>query len=365
MSIDLKLVRLFAELSEAQLESLRLSSESRLFEPDSTIFKEGDPGDGIYLIADGAVRISVRMPNEQLCQLARLERGDFFGEMAVLDQGPRSASVIALIPTEVIFIPRQIILDLFHESSLFALRLFNETSARLREFNQKYVEESLQAERLSLVGRFARSIVHDFKNPLNVIRLASEFSLQSSADQKVRKTTHDQIAQQVDRLSGMINELLEFTRGDRAEIVLSPSNYGYFISQIIQEMGMETSSRGVRLVLDSELLDVELSFDPRRLKHVFHNLVSNAADAMSDGGVVYFRIRLAGRQLETDIEDTGPGVHPDISSRLFEAFATHGKKQGTGLGLSICQKIIHDHRGEIKAIPNPGKGALFRISLPV
>ena len=95
MSIDLKLVRLFAELSEAQLESLRLSSESRLFEPDSTIFKEGDPGDGIYLIADGAVRISVRMPNEQLCQLARLERGDFFGEMGLFEDGVRSAWIKA------------------------------------------------------------------------------------------------------------------------------------------------------------------------------------------------------------------------------------------------------------------------------
>ena len=365
MTMDLKLVRLFTELSEAQLKSLRTSCESRLFETDQTIFKEGDPGDGIYLIAEGSVCISVRMPNLQLCQLARLEKGDFFGEMAVLDQGPRSATVSAIVKTEVIFIPRQIILDLFHESSSFALRLFNETSARIREFNQKYVEESLQAERLSLVGRFARSIVHDFKNPLNVIRLASEFSIQSSVDQSARKKTHDRIAQQVDHLSGMINELLEFTRGDRAEVVLSPSNYAQFICNIIKEIGAETSIRGVRLELDSDLPEVELSFDPRRLKHVFHNLVANAADAMSEGGVVYFRIRQNGQCLETDIEDTGPGIHADIANRLFEAFATYGKKQGTGLGLSICQKIIHDHRGEINAVPNEGKGALFRISLPI
>ncbi len=365
MAMNLKLVRLFAELNESQLEGLLRSCQPKTYESDQIIFKEGDPGDGIYLISEGAVYISVRMPNQQLCQLARLEKGDFFGEMAVLDQGPRSASVTAIGMTEVVFIPRQIILDIFHESSEFALRLFNETSARLREFNHKYVEELLQAERLSLVGRFARSIVHDFKNPLNVIRLASEFSIQASVNQDMRKRTHDRIAQQVDRLSGMINELLEFTRGDRAEIVLSPSNYADFIRTIIEEMGEETSSRGVQLQLDSELPQVELSFDPRRLKHVFHNLVANAADAMPDGGVVYFRIRQVEDRLETDIEDTGPGIHPDIASRLFEAFATHGKKQGTGLGLSICQKIIHDHHGEIQAVNQEGKGALFRISLPI
>ena len=365
MAIDLKLIRLFAELNNTQIERLHAKSRCKLFEKDQIIFKEGDLGDGIYLIAEGAVFVSVRMPNLHFCQLARLNKGDFFGEMAVLDQGPRSASVSAIVKTEVMFIPRQIILDLFHESSVFALRLFKETSTRLREFNQKYVEESLQAERLSLVGRFARSIVHDFKNPLHIIRLSSEFLTQSTINADMCQMTHDRIAQQVDRLSGMINELLEFTSGDRAEVVLSPSNYGQFIHNIIQEMGVEASTRGLQLKLDSDLPDVELSFDPRRLKHVFHNLVANAADAMPDGGVVSFRIRHSGECLETLIEDTGEGIHPDIADRLFEPFATYGKKQGTGLGLSICQKIIQDHRGEINALPNEGKGALFRISLPI
>ena len=365
MAIDLKLIRLFTDLNDGQIERLYAASICKVFEKDQTIFKEGDPGDGIYLIADGTVIVSVRMPNLHFCQLARLHNEDFFGEMAVLDQGPRSASVSAIVKTEVMFIPRQVILDLFHESSVFALRLFKETSNRLREFNQKYVEESLQAERLSLVGKFARSIVHDFKNPLHIIQLSSEFLTQNTINSDMCQMTHDRIARQVDRLSGMINELLEFTSGDRPEVVLSPSNYGQFIHKIIQEVGVDASTRGIQLKLDSGLPDVELNFDPRRLKHVFHNLVANAADAMPEGGVVSLKIRQSGHYLETYIEDTGKGIHPDIAGRLFEPFASHGKKQGTGLGLSICQKIIQDHQGEINALPNEGKGALFRISLPI
>ena len=365
MAIDLKLIRLFTDLNDGQIERLYAASICKVFEKDQTIFKEGDPGDGIYLIADGTVIVSVRMPNLHFCQLARLHNEDFFGEMAVLDEGPRSASVSAIVKTEVMFIPRQVILDFFHESSVFALRLFKETSNRLREFNQKYVEESLQAERLSLVGKFARSIVHDFKNPLHIIQLSSEFLTQNTINSDMCQMTHDRIARQVDRLSGMINELLEFTSGDRPEVVLSPSNYGQFIHKIIQEVGVDASTRGIQLKLDSGLPDVELNFDPRRLKHVFHNLVANAADAMPEGGVVSLKIRQSGHYLETYIEDTGKGIHPDIAGRLFEPFASHGKKQGTGLGLSICQKIIQDHQGEINALPNEGKGALFRISLPI
>lgn len=365
MALNPKSIRLFEDLSDEQLQDLSASCQTCHFQTEDVVFKEGDPGDGMYLIAEGEVSITVKMPNQQTCQLATIETGDFFGEMAVLDKGPRSASVIAMRETTLVFIPRQIILELFHASPAFALRLFNETSARLREFNRKYVEELLQAERLSLVGRFARSIVHDFKNPLNVIRLASEFGIHAGSDETERRGIHDRISVQVDRLSDMINELLEFTRGDRAEVVLSPSNYGRFIQKVIEELGTETSSKGVHLELRCELPDVELNFDPRRLKHVFHNLVGNAVDAMSGGGTVFFSVRKAEGYLETDLEDTGPGVHPDIASKLFEAFATYGKKQGTGLGLSICQKIIHDHQGEIHAIPNPGKGALFRVKLPL
>lgn len=365
MALDPKSIRLFEDLTDEQLSHLSSSCQSHHFQAEANIFKEGDPGDGIYLIAEGQVSITVKMPSQQTCLLATIEPGDFFGEMAVLDQGPRSASVTALKPTEVVFIPRQVILDLFHESSEFALRLFNETSARLREFNRKYVEELLQAERLSLVGRFARSIVHDFKNPLNVIRLASEFGVQVGSDEIARRKVHDSISVQVDRLSDMINELLEFTRGDRAEVVLSPSNYGHFINNVIEELGSEAMSKGVELVIGSELPELELSFDRRRLKHVFHNLVANAIDAMDGGGKVTITVRKKDGHLETDIEDTGPGIHPDIALRLFEAFATHGKKQGTGLGLSICQKIVNDHHGTIDSIPNGDKGALFRIALPV
>ena len=83
MAIDLKLIRLFAELNNTQIERLHAKSRCKLFEKDQIIFKEGDLGDGIYLIAEGAVFVSVRMPNLHFCQLARLNKGDFFGEMAV------------------------------------------------------------------------------------------------------------------------------------------------------------------------------------------------------------------------------------------------------------------------------------------
>jgi two-component system sensor kinase FixL len=86
---------------------------------------------------------------------------------------------------------------------------------------------------------------------------------------------------------------------------------------------------------------------------------------MPRGGKVILRFQLTEREVTTEIEDTGPGIAPEIAPRLFDAFATYGKAQGTGLGLSICKKIVEDHRGKIRARTEPGRGAIFSFSLPV
>jgi len=69
--------------------------------------------------------------------------------------------------------------------------------------------------------------------------------------------------------------------------------------------------------------------------------------------------------LVTEIEDTGPGIAPDVVTHLFQPFATHGKENGTGLGLSICKRIIEDHHGWIAARNEPGRGAVFSFALPL
>jgi len=85
---------------------------------------------------------------------------------------------------------------------------------------------------------------------------------------------------------------------------------------------------------------------------------------MPRGGKIIWRFSVKPNEVVTEIEDTGPGIAPEISGHLFEAFATHGKAHGTGLGLSICKKILDDHRGWIAARNEPGHGAIFAFGIP-
>jgi signal transduction histidine kinase len=235
----------------------------------------------------------------------------------------------------------------------------------MRDFNHQYTREVLQAERLTLVGRFARSIVHDLKNPLNIIGISAEMAAMDNATREDRCAARDRIRKQIDRLSDMINELLEFTRGSSATVVLAKSSYADFIRELMEGIRPEAAAKSVAVELENEPPDVALLINPKRLAHVFYNIVHNACDAMPEGGTIKLRFSQTDKQVTTEIEDTGRGVAPEIEPRLFEAFATYGKAQGTGLGLSICKKIVEDHSGKITSRSEPGHGAIFSFTLPL
>lgn len=363
--VELETSKLFRGLAESELQTLRATAQLQAFSVGQTIFTEGDEGDGLYLVRSGLVLISALVHESERRILSRVEAGDFFGEMAMLDSGPRSATAVAELDTAVYFVPRPTILGLLESSPRLAVSLMREFSLRLREFNQQYIQEVLQAERLALVGRFARAIVHDFKNPLNVIGIASEIASLDTATPEMRQTAHNRIRKQIDHLSGMINELLEFTRGIRDAVVPAETDYRMFIERLTRDLKMEVEEYSVRFECGNEPPPVYVLMDPARMIHVFRNLINNAIDAMPDGGTVTLGFYVQESQLITQIADTGPGISEEIMPRLFEAFATHGKAHGTGLGLSICKRIIEDHQGSISGYNRPGGGAVFQFSLPI
>ena len=349
----------------AELEALEQTAQVKAYKAGRNIFQEGDPGDGFYIVVEGRVQITCLVGQDQRTVLSRLDSGDFFGEMAVLDNQPRSATATAETDARVYFILRDDLLKVLGRSPSLAVNLVKEFSHRMRDFNHQYTREVLQAERLTLVGRFARSIVHDLKNPLNVIGISAEMAAMDTATLEVRRAARDRIRKQIDRLSDMINELLEFTRGSTAAVVLAKGSYADFVKQFVEEIRTEVAAKSVTIELENQPPNVALLMNPKRLAHVFYNIIHNACDAMPDGGTVKLRFEQTDREVITEIEDTGRGIAPEIAPRLFEAFATYGKAQGTGLGLSICRRIVEDHRGRISSRCEPGRGAIFCFSLPL
>ena len=355
---------LFSHLAEDELRQLRAATQTRRFPRGTEIFSQGDAGDGLYLVQSGLVNIVGAVTGNQRYVFARIGAGDFFGEMAVLEAKPRSASAVAAEDTEIYFIPRDVMLVLVERSPQISLKLLREISSRLREFNLQYVREVLQAERLAAVGKFARSIVHDLKNPLNIIGLSSEIANMPGVPEDKRREANVFIRKQVMRINDMVGEIMEFTQSAGSVTDLKPTDYAKFVRALLEEMQMEFDMKNISLAFAQEPPAVTLALNPKRLKHLFHNLINNAVQMLPKGGVLTFHFRVMDSEVVTELEDSGPGIAPEIAERLFEPFATFGKVTGTGLGLSICKKIVEDHGGKITARNGAG-GAAFAFTLPL
>jgi signal transduction histidine kinase len=364
MMVALESTKLFCGLSPAEIQSLLKVVQIQTFPVGKTIFKEGDAGDGLYIVRSGLVQISAVVSDGDRRILSRLGPGEFFGEMAVVDNEPRSATVMTDQETIVYFVPREEMLRVLESSPKLAVNLVREFSMRLREFNRQFIHEVLQAERLTLVGRFTRSIVHDFKNPLNVIGLAADLAGMDNASADMRRVARSRIRKQVERLSNMINELLDFTRGSQAAVILAETDFAELVEHVVDDLRQQLDQNSVTVECENQPPDITILCDPARLMHLFSNLAHNAVDAMPNGGKIILRFILNEKEVVTEVEDTGTGVPAEVLPRLFEPFMTHGKIQGTGLGLSICKRIIEDHRGRIAARSEPNRGAVFSFTLP-
>lgn len=348
-----------------ELKALEHAGQMRLFPTGETVFSAGEPGDGFYVVESGLVEITAVVGANEPRVLAAIGPGDFFGEMAVLDDGPRSATARAASETRTFFFNRGELLQLLDRQPRLALNLMRVFSNRMRASNKKYLDEIIQAERLAIVGRFAGTIVHDFKNPLQVIGLAAELACSEHTAPPMRHKAADRIARQVERMTNMLQELIEFTKPTGQRPALTPVNFARYMNVLAEEIRQEISERGVKIELVNPPPGIEVNVQPQRLSRLFYNLLNNAVDEMPDGGKIFLRFIVGAGELRVEVEDTGRGIAPEIAGTIFLPFTTHGKPHGTGLGLTICKKIVEDHGGRIWAHSAPGKGATFCFTLPL
>ena len=362
--VALESAELFCLLKPEEVAALRRVAAERSFTVGQEVFREGDPGDGVFVVREGRVEISGQVNPNGRQAFSLIGPGGVFGEMAVIEQLPRSACATATQPTTAYFLPRAEMLSLVERSPKLASALLQLISRRLREFNQHYLHEVVQAERLTAVGSFVRSIVHDLKNPLNIISLTADMFCKPDAPLPLRASAQSRIHKQIRRINDLITDILQFSQ-DGVGAVRVPVSYATFIETLTAELLPELELKSVRLELAAPAPAAVLHLDVKRLRRVFINLAHNATDAMPSNGTITLRFNQDAREVVTEMADTGPGIAPEMAEKLFQPFATHGKRHGSGLGLSICKKIVEDHGGRIWGRNDPAGGAVFGFSLPL
>ena len=237
-----------------------------------------------------------------------------------------------------------------------------ELQEALREL-QETQDELIRAERLTVIGRMASSIVHDLKNPMTTIKGYASLLGREDLAPEMRQRFSSIITRSVDTFVEMTQEILYYARGGGP---LHPAQVelGAFIHDLCDFVEPDFKEHGLTLVRELNYAG-PVRIDEAKVRRALYNVVSNALDAMKPGGSLSVATCGADNSVEIQLADTGSGIPEEIRDSLFEPFVTHGKARGTGLGLAIAQKTIRDHGGTISVQSVPGQGATFSIRLPL
>ena len=376
-------VPFFNGLAPADLALIAAAAREESVEPGATIFREGSPADRLYIILEGTVEVWKDYGDEQRDMIAAHGTGHLFGEMAVVDDLPRSATVAARDAVRLLSVSRDDFRNIVAANGAIALSITRSVSAMVRSSNESFLENLhrrnrallkanrdlrraqerlIQSERLSVLGKFASLILHDIRNPLAILRGFAEMVQLAPGDTALVERNIGRIIAEADRLNRLASEMLDFSRGDIA-LNVSIVDLRQLVAKVTGDLAEAFATRKVEVVSRVDFAG-PVVLDADRMLRALVNLADNARKAMPKGGTFTIATSKKGRSVLLEVTDTGVGMDKDVQKRLFEPFFTHSEEKGTGLGLCVVKNVVEAHCGKLTYTSEKGKGTTFRIALP-
>lgn len=237
-----------------------------------------------------------------------------------------------------------------------------------RELEEAYHElqatqdQLLQSKQLATIGQMAAHVAHEIRNPLVSIGGFARRIAKRPGDTMETVESSGIIIEEVQRLENILKNVMDFTAPGNA--VLAPGQLNDVIRDVCALIRGELAHRQIALQLDLQEDLPSILLDQQQIKQVVLNLTRNAMEAMKAGGQLGLRTWRSQGGVSLEVQDTGSGIPDTDLTNIFNPFFTT-KPSGTGLGLAVSQKIIREHRGEIKVDSRIGQGTTFTITLPV
>lgn len=218
---------------------------------------------------------------------------------------------------------------------------------------------------------FVANVSHELRTPLTTIKSYAETLLDGAMeDSAVAYQFVKVINDEADRMTRLVNDLLELSRLDNKEVKWNkrPLKIDLLVGEVVSKMMMSAKKKGLSVRCEIEE-NLEVFADRDKMEQVFQNVLSNAIKYTSEGGRIFVKGEKAGNQVCVSVEDTGIGIPKEDLPRIFERFYRVDKTRsrelgGTGLGLSIAREIVLAHDGDIEVQSEPGKGTVVIIKLP-
>lgn len=244
-------------------------------------------------------------------------------------------------------------------------RLYSESLRQLDELKRAHAQ-LIHAEKMKAVGELASGVAHEINNPLTTILGQTHLLLTHPETTSHVRDRLGIVAEEAGRAARIVQNLLLFARHYTPE--RRPCSVADQARRVLELKGYQLQQDNVRVVTDFASCPFVWA-DENQLQVVLLNLVQNAHQAMADHkGEREITVRLSepgGPNVRLEVLDSGPGIHPNVLPRIFDAFTTtKAPGEGTGLGLWVSYSIVEQHQGSLRAVNRPEGGAAFIVELP-
>jgi signal transduction histidine kinase len=372
----------FPGITPDEVQELITHSQVHSYPAGTVLCRENQTEQIFYMILEGEVEVTKDINRDEARLLQTLGPGDFFGEMALIHNAPRAATVTAKTDLVVLELDKASFDTVLKRSSSVALAMVHEISNRLRENDEMAIEDlRLRARELAQayqklaeqeVARreFLANVAHELRTPL----MAASGYLQIL--QQGRMLNQDQLMQALDTVSRnvhqivtLVNDILFLQEMDLVLPEFMPVDMGEVASTVLERYKSQAATRGVHLSLTEDRNLSPVLGDTRSLERALTALVDNAIKFSPKGGDVEIRLSKGDRQVCITVEDHGIGISPHTQPRIFDRFY-HMEKEaddlfgGIGLGLAITRQVIQQHKGTLGVESDYGKGSIFTMRLP-
>ncbi len=364
----------------------------RTYEPGEYIFQEGDPAREMYIILSGQVAVLKHTTDDTPIVLSYRGAGDLIGEVALLQEGRRTASALAIDKTVMLTIICDEFWALFDQQPVFRTMVLRTLVDRLLAADESRVraavterqtlerlsslstEHERMAELLQLRQDTVRFIVHDLRNPLGLMMMALQIIEQDPAYQPDAESRRllAMATGAVRRMFALVESLLDVERLEDgiAALTLHPVDMRALVDDVVERA--QPMAWGTNVTLSTEHKDSTcppVIGDRVRLDRVITNLVDNALKFTPPEKSVTISTWCVAGEVFVAVEDSGPGIPPERRHRIFDRFARADARdqgsRGFGLGLAYCRSAVTAHGGRIWVEESTRLGgARFVIALP-
>ena len=372
--------RAFPGIKPSEIEELIVNSQVRSYLPGEILCREDAVEERFYMILEGDVEVTKSINNSEARLLKTLGPGDFFGEMALIHNAARAATVRAKTALTTLELDKAGFDRVLHNSTSIAMAMVSEISNRLRQNDQMAVEDlRIRASQLAdayqklaeqdMARReFLSNVAHELRTPLMVATGYLQMLQKGLMSGDQLTAGIDTVARNVQQIATLVNDILFLQEMELVLPEFQAVKMNEVAGHVIDQYKSKASERGVRLrFLPSPNLP-PVSGDSKSLERALMALIDNAIKFSPRGGDVEVRMTQKDDHVIVSVEDHGIGIPEDNMPRIFSRFYHLDRSGddlfgGIGLGLAITRQVIEQHQGRLDVASTPGKGSTFTLTL--